>query len=1718
MSESHVDVLIVTALKEELDAVLELRFDGRGRDGWTSARDPHGFPYSWRTLPNQQGENLHVAAAWSGDMGETAAAARSIALIQQLNPACIAMSGICAGRRGKVSLGDVIVADRIFSYDHGKLVAAHEGHGADLFHDITTYNLDPAWRMDAAFFAEEFTQAPGLEKTRPLSLEAQQRWFLRALETHERGAAPAPNEHPDWRSQCPDLASCIRALRKSGLIDPTPGKLQLTEKGRGLAAEERLIDPDGKRTDGPFRVHVAPIATGKTVQEDPELFERLSRHVRKVLGAEMEATAMGFVAEQLGRRLLIAKAVSDYADHDKDDAFRDFACHASASFLLAFLRKHQRPHPSASASGSSVKESRPPALRRAREDRRQDEFLARVEQVCALRHAPGTQIKRKLFDEAPAPFNELLEVTMSEGGVIQSLPVAALEQPLTAELLTAFLDSIHAEYRKREPTVISTLVHSGPSAPEALLRQARAQQVRLISFSEYQGLYDFSSYLQWQTTRLENDPIYPPSLYVEQQGQVSIGGGAPERTQDVLQKLLEVLNSPHTRFALILGDFGAGKTFLLHELARRMAPEKALVPVLIEMRSLQKHVSLKQLIAQHFAAADLGRLEPDKFLYLLRSGRIALLFDGFDELALRVTYDQVMEHFNTIIEAVQGDAKVVITSRTQHFLTDQQVKRQLGERAALLPGYRLIELERFSEQQVWRFLKQKLGNPAAADERMKLLKGIDDLLSLAENPRMLSFIAELEESTLREALAKSGKLTKAHIYKVLIQRWIDGEVRRIHPSGALKGLDQRQIFRGATELALLLWERTDRFVDMRELPAAILEAVNAYGQHKLDREVIRHQLGSGSLMVRDAEGRFSFIHQSIMEWFVAAEAAQEIHHSKAPTVLGRREMSELMAEFFVTLSQPELARRWAEAKAASAESDILRGNALKVLRQFSKLQLEPRASTGATPSRNLERSDLHGQDLSGEDLRRANLSRANLSGATLVNANLVEARLGQANLKRANLGQAVLRGADLAGADLTGARLLGADLRGARLQGASLHGAKLVGARLDSLEDLRLFGAALPVPKNITPTLGLASPLRAVVFSPAGEYLATAHADGTVRLWDAETGHCQRVFEGHLDASSGLAFSRDGRLLASGTDAGAVILWSVEQLRPLHTLLGHKQGVTGVAFSPDSLLLASSSLDGTLILWSVEEGRSVRPLEGHKGAVLSVAFSPDGKTVASGSDDRTLTLWHAHQGRPLHTLSGHWGSILSLAFSPDGRLLASGSEDKTVILWNVEDAKPLRMLEGHAEAIRSVTFSPDGRTLASGSEDKSTILWSIKQAMALTSLKSHTGPVWSVAFSPDGKTLASGSDDKTVILWSVEHAKPLRALQDHSSAVRSVAFSADGRIHAQGFEDGTLILWSVPQARLLRLLQGHTESISSIAISPDGKTLASATQGGRILLWSVEHARPLSTLQGHREAVLSMAFSPDGKTLVSGSKDQTLSFWNVSVGTQLRSRQLHRGSVTTVAFSPDGKTLASGSDDRNILLWSAEQGTYQRTLRGHSGPVRSITFSPDGTTLASGSDEEPLLLWSTDQGRILRTFSGTSGFTLSVAFSPDGKALASGSDSGALVLWSVEKGSRLRTFPGNRGSVLHVAFGPEGAWLSSASDDGTARYWESATGRPLATFLGHLDGCVAFRPDGHFKSGGDVTGIFWHAVSLCRFEPGELDPYLPTPLRLTDKDPLFTKA
>lgn len=337
----EVDVLIVTALQEELEALKNVT-DGALGDGWREARDRARFPYYLREFERCGGGVILVAAARAVKMGAVHSSAVATRLAGELRPRCLAMSGICAGWRKVTFLGDVVVADRVFQYDAGKLRAYRSVDAEpvdEVIYDIETYNLNPHWYSAIEDFSRQWLVE--FDRPRPLSYGCQERWLLNALYEHEQdGSRPHPSDHPDRRQRCPDWGAVVEKARLSERINLSK-KLSLRRGGRTYIESLRALHPDALPDDPPLRVHLGALGTGTKVIVDSEVFETLSHVNRRIIGLEMEAAAIGVVAELEDiKHMIVVKAVQDFADHDKDDSLRHFAAQASASFLLAFLRTH----------------------------------------------------------------------------------------------------------------------------------------------------------------------------------------------------------------------------------------------------------------------------------------------------------------------------------------------------------------------------------------------------------------------------------------------------------------------------------------------------------------------------------------------------------------------------------------------------------------------------------------------------------------------------------------------------------------------------------------------------------------------------------------------------------------------------------------------------------------------------------------------------------------------------------------------------------------------------------------------------------------------------------------------------------------------------------------------------------------------------------------------------------------------------------------------------------------------------------------------------------------------------------------------------------------------------------------------------------------------------------------------------------------------------------
>jgi WD40 repeat protein/DNA-binding SARP family transcriptional activator len=325
------------------------------------------------------------------------------------------------------------------------------------------------------------------------------------------------------------------------------------------------------------------------------------------------------------------------------------------------------------------------------------------------------------------------------------------------------------------------------------------------------------------------------------------------------------------------------------------------------------------------------------------------------------------------------------------------------------------------------------------------------------------------------------------------------------------------------------------------------------------------------------------------------------------------------------------------------------------------------------------------------------------------------------------------------------------------------------------------------------PTVAIA--YGAAVFTADGRHLVATGAGGSVTVWDAHRFTSVSTLGAPARASppatlggvtggrpvpSGadvfaVDVSRDGRLVAVARIDGSVRVWNAETGEEAFTVDAGPTvpGMTwmDVAWNPDGDLLAVAANDGRTGRVTILNrlGRRVRVLQEEFGtAVGSVAFSANGDQLITtrvpivpypGPDDGELVVWDWSEGTVERTIAT---PAFVAAASSTGHLVAATNRlgttlsGETVDVWDSATGRRVARFAGNTGGVNALAFSADGSRVATGNADGTVRIWDPRSGEQLLALRGHDAMVTSVSFSHDGSRLASVGADGALRVWTLE--------------------------------------------------------------------------------------------------------------------------------------------------------------------------------------------------------------------------------------------------------------------------------------------------------------------------------------------------------------------------
>jgi len=365
----------------------------------------------------------------------------------------------------------------------------------------------------------------------------------------------------------------------------------------------------------------------------------------------------------------------------------------------------------------------------------------------------------------------------------------------------------------------------------------------------------------------------------------------------------------------------------------------------------------------------------------------------------------------------------------------------------------------------------------------------------------------------------------------------------------------------------------------------------------------------------------------------------------------------------------------------------------------------------------------------------------------------------------------------------------------------------------------------LPRPPCAHTLKGHSGVVSAVAVHPVFTVAVSGSEDGTIKVWDHESGEYVRTLKGHTNTVHSLSFTPTGSHLASSSSDLSIKLWDFSTYSCVRTLRGHDHTISALSFIPTPASQGSHQNDNNN--HHNNENSSNNTSSGIDSSIAGATF------MVSASRDQTVKFWDLDTGFCDHTLSDHTDWVRCLAVrNTDGGLLATAGNDQSIFVYNITNGrKKISQLNGHEHVIESVAFitsatpaalaeSSGGKDkmssmrkkvttmgdknneesrmnyLVSGGRDRSVRLWNVLTSQCISVFKYHENWVRSVLLHPSGKYIISAGDDRTIRVMDIKTNRCIRTMTDaHPHFVSSISMHHTLPILISGGVDQTVKCW-----------------------------------------------------------------------------------------------------------------------------------------------------------------------------------------------------------------------------------------------------------------------------------------------------------------------------------
>ncbi len=265
--------------------------------------------------------------------------------------------------------------------------------------------------------------------------------------------------------------------------------------------------------------------------------------------------------------------------------------------------------------------------------------------------------------------------------------------------------------------------------------------------------------------------------------------------------------------------------------------------------------------------------------------------------------------------------------------------------------------------------------------------------------------------------------------------------------------------------------------------------------------------------------------------------------------------------------------------------------------------------------------------------------------------------------------------------------------------------------------------------------------------------LVSGYMDGTIKVWDLESGVCEKTLVHHGSVEH-LFLTKNGKLISESyhekLNHSKIKIWDLEN-GVCEQVLKHP-GILNSLIPTENGTLISGDWEGTIRVLDLATGDCTMTLESEPKNITSLCliYIAQDKKLVSGSYDGMIRIWNLETGVCQMKIKAHKNRISCLILAPDGKLI-SGGWDERIKVWNLESGACEISMQSDQTAL-CLLIPAKEKKLMSVSLDGLIKIWNLETGNMEMTLREQRPGIDLITFTKEGELITFVSEGTTEIM------------------------------------------------------------------------------------------------------------------------------------------------------------------------------------------------------------------------------------------------------------------------------------------------------------------------------------------------------------------------------